>query len=125
MPGLLGAESVLIDLAQNRDNFGKVITSGVVNVRNSTDVLSSVSWANMYIPPIDETSAIGRGGSPNKTSLATLWRTGETTDVRADYQIVANSVTYLVVDVRRRMDADLDSNFCIYDCTIATNPSQP
>ncbi len=115
MPGLLGAESVQLDLQQAM-LFGKVITSAIVKTRTSLDVLTSVSFANVYVSPISQDTAMGVGGIKSRDTLAYVWRMGETTDIRPDMQMVVDSVTYLIVSVKRRLDADISLNFCIYDC---------
>ncbi len=115
MPGLLGAESVQLDLQQAM-LFGKVITTAIVNVMSSTDVPTPVSFSNVYVSPISQDTAIGVGGVKSRDTVAYVWRMGETTDIRPDMQMVVDSVTYLIVSVKRRLDADISLNFCLYDC---------
>lgn len=117
MPGFFGRASVQATLFK-QFRTGKV-TSGTLKVRGDGDALTSHTWANMYVYPLDEITGLGGGGSPNISGRATLYRLGETVAPRVDDKLVdGTGRTWQITRVNSRLNADESDNFAVYDCDL-------
>ena len=108
----LGRESVERARDRARDYFGKV-TSGTLVMNDGSS--TNVSYANLYVAPVTEQTAMGGSGSPNQTARIYCFQMGETAGVpRADDYWSIGGVSYLIRTVTTRCNAD--TNYGIHDC---------
>lgn len=122
MPGFYGDQSV-IDLLQLHQETGKLVTSGQLRYRpagSTGDSTTTISWGNLYVWPMDESSGLGRDGYADIEGTITLWRIGETVEPRVDDVIITSGRMFLIRDIHRHINADEANNFAIYTCRVTT-----
>jgi hypothetical protein len=113
MPGFYGAESVIASRDKHL-NTGDVY-AGTLRVRASAGTFTSVAWANYYLDPEVEQSALGGGGIEPLAATLYLWQIGETTAPRPDDCFLdADGETWLLTSVKSRLTADADHG--VHDC---------
>lgn len=119
MSRFFGYRSVRATLAKQK-RTGKVV-SGTLKVRGVDDSTTSVSWANIYILPEDESTGMGAGGHSDITTRLTMYRVGETSAPRPDDKLTVGSNTYLISRVASRLNADESRHYAVYDCDVVRN----
>lgn len=90
-------------------------------VRGASDTFTAVSYANCYVQPIAQSSALDTGGSPNSSATANLWQIGESSVPSADDKLRdADGDTWLILSVVTRQNAD--AGFAIHDLQLVRSP---
>jgi hypothetical protein len=113
MSGFLGRDSVERARDRARDHFGKV-TSGTLVMNDGSS--TPVSYSNVYVAPVTESSALGGSGSPSQSARVYAFQMGETGGIpRADDLWTIDGVSYLIASVTTRCNAD--SNYAVHDCS--------
>lgn len=97
-----GRESVI----ELRDLFletGKLLTSAVLT---KSDGSGTVTYANAYVYPVQEQTALGQGGTPNATTHGVIFQLGESDAPRVDDAILVGGDSWLVLNVLTSDNAD-------------------
>jgi hypothetical protein len=98
------------------------LAGGVTAATLARQGASSVSYAYVRMRPMREATGLGGPEVPVKTAMLTAWREGEADEPRPDDSWVVAGVSYLIVGVTKRFDAEESSGYCVYDCDV-TRPS--
>jgi hypothetical protein len=110
----MGRESVVRARDLKRDYGGKLVSGTLTPSDGST----AVTFANIYLQPASEDTALGRTGTPEVSAAATVYRMGETSRPRADDTLSVGDFDWLVLHVTTRLNADESTNYAVYDCRL-------
>jgi hypothetical protein len=92
--------------------FGKLVSGTLVMNDGSS---TAVTYANLYVAPVNESSALGGNGSPTQSATVYAFQMGETGGYpRADDSWTIAGVSYLIHAVTTRCNAD--SDYAVHDC---------
>lgn len=106
----LGRESVERALAR-AERFGKV---GAATLTLTDGAGTQVAYAKVYVAPVAEQSALGAGGTPTQSATVYAFQRGEASAPRADDVWTVGGVSYLVLGVTTRCNAD--AGYAVHDC---------
>lgn len=112
-----GQETVI--KARNRHARTAKLVSAVLTTNETSP--ATVTYANAYVYPENEASALGEGGSPVVTTRIVIYALGESTSTfpRADDTLVASGNSYLINRVATRQNGDAATGYAIYDCDVS------
>lgn len=114
MAGFMGRESVVRARDLKRDYGGKLV-GGTLKRRSSGDTFVDVTWSNLYVQPITEYGPEETGAGSAQRMRITAYRLGEAYAPRAGNKWSIGGVTYEILTVSARLNADESLNYAVYD----------